>query len=100
MPIEGAFASGNDDDDRATVVEIRRQLEAGNVAAWCCLFVTAEWRGFKGYASLGGCSYASEEELRASELEDMKAQALDALNEDIETKVRALQPRLLVEGQS
>ena len=68
--------------DRETAEWIGEQIEAGNEWAWCYVIVRAQWEGFEGMDSLGGCSYMSEEEFTApgGYYEDMKQQALDDLN--------------------
>ena len=82
LPIDGnCMASGDDDYDREVGNKIRSELENGNEWAWCCIKVTAEYRGITGSDYLGGCSYASEEDFTSScgYYEDMKTEATDRL---------------------
>lgn len=60
--VGNCIASGDDDFDRACEDDIRRQLESGNVWAWCVVKVSAHFEGFTGNAYLGACSYASEKD--------------------------------------
>ena len=79
-PRGNVMASGDDAVDREAEDDVIRQVNAGNVAAWCGLVVRAEWRGFQGVASIWGCSYASEEECLASDYaSDLRSDAFDAL---------------------
>lgn len=61
-----AMASGDNVFDRQVEDEIIARLDAGEVAAWCCVRVIAsiEVNGhtFEGFASIGACSYADEAE--------------------------------------
>jgi tRNA-dihydrouridine synthase len=59
---EGHFASDDPEADREMIEDIKRNVRNGNVWAWCSVKVTAEWNGAIGVDTLGGCSYASEEE--------------------------------------
>jgi len=84
VPVRGnAAASGDDVEDRAVEDEILRRLDAGDVWAWCLVTVRArlevDGERFTGYASLGACNYDGEQDWRASNWVDMKAEALDDL---------------------
>ncbi len=59
---EGHFSSGDDKEDARTCAKIRADHESGNVWAWTCVRVRAEYLGHTGEDYLGGCSYASREE--------------------------------------
>ena len=100
IPVRGnAIASGDDELDAATEDKILADLEAGNVWAWCCVKVTAEWQGFKGTDYLGACSYESEEQFMDTEegfyLPDMRERALDDLNEKLARMAEQLDPVLV-----
>lgn len=70
--------------DRKDEDKVIHQLNSGNQWAWCCAKMTAKYKGFEGVDYLGGCSYESEENFRKDGyFEDMKVQALDALNTNI-----------------
>ena len=86
---EGHFASGDDEDDKATCQWIRDELAAGNPWAWCCAKVTARYKGIdgiEGASYLGGCSYRSEEDFRqpGDYFDDMKADAAADLRAQLE----------------
>ncbi len=90
-PIEGNCSAIDDDIDRETADWIRAQLDGGNEWAWCLAFVEAEWNGFIGRDSLGGCSYRSEADFRTGPyFEDMKAEALADLNRQVAQCGRSL----------
>jgi len=94
IPVRGnAMASGDDEADEAYENEIIARLDSGDLWAWCFVKVTAEWRGFKGWDGLGGCSYADEADFkRGGYYEDMKARAFDdlvATVEDVRKRVCA-----------
>lgn len=73
------------------VLAISRRLRAGDHTAWCTVIVTAEWRGFKGSDSLGGCVLgASHSKHDAAHCHDMKGEALRRLNERIADTVNEL----------
>lgn len=70
--------------DRKDEDKVIHQLNSGNQWAWCCAKMTAKYKGFEGVDYLGGCSYESEENFRKDGyFEDMKVQALGALNTNI-----------------
>lgn len=77
-----AMASGDDDADREAEEWIERQLNRGNLAAWCCVIVTATetnprpgFQARSGVAVLGCCSYENEAALLAMVRADMKPEA-------------------------
>ena len=92
IPVRGnALASGDDDADHDCENKILRALERGNGWAWCCVRVTAAWSAldgeeYTGCDSLGCCSYAGEKDFTrgGGYFDDMKREALDNLNKQIE----------------
>jgi hypothetical protein len=84
IPVRGnAIVSGDDDYDKQVEDKILSDLQ-WNPWAWCCVRVIASWEDFKGDDYLGACSYKSEDDFKAGGYyEDMKAQALEDLNEEI-----------------
>lgn len=89
-PVRGGFASGDDVADKALEDQITARLYAGDIWAWCCVVVTARWRGFSGTASLGCCSYVDEKDFKNSDyFNDMRAEALEDLNKEISNFVKS-----------
>jgi hypothetical protein len=89
------IASDNENADRAYEDEIIARLDRGDVWAWCTVKVTAEWRGYKGAAYLGGCTYTNERDFTENNsdyYDDMKREALDSLNASIRSIVADLAP--------
>ena len=79
-PIRGnAMCSGDDAEDRAVEDAIIADLESGNPWAWCCVKASCWVGGMEdvvGEDYLGGCSFASEEDFKASGCwDDMKEEA-------------------------
>lgn len=72
-------------DGKAMVKEIKERMGTGDVWAWCSIKVSATWKGFKGWDCLGGCSYYDQEDFESDGgyYPQMKAEALDKLNEEI-----------------
>jgi hypothetical protein len=63
IPVRGnIMASGDDQLDKEVEDEVLRRLEMGDVWAWCCVEIVAEYRGVKASTTLGGCSYLSEDD--------------------------------------
>jgi hypothetical protein len=85
IPIEGNCSAIDPETDRQAAEWIRSQLEADNDWAWCMVTVEARWRGYVGRDHLGGCSYESEASFKDPDgyWPDMKAQALEDLNEQL-----------------
>jgi len=89
--VHGHFASGDEDQDRELEDEIIRLADAGYVEAWCCITVTARWKGSEGSDHLGCCSHLIRDDLPslAQQVEDtiashgMREQALEDLNREI-----------------
>lgn len=85
MPVRGnAIASGDDDFDKKVEDELIERLDNGDLWAWCCVEVVAEYGGFTGSAYLGGCSYKDEQDFAAGGYnEDMKDEAREALEDEL-----------------
>jgi hypothetical protein len=67
----------------------------GNKWAWCTVVVRATWNGFVGEASLGECSYESEEdflERAAPEYDAMMVEAFNDLVDALEGAAQKLEP--------
>jgi len=87
-PYVGNCSAIDPETDREQEDWIRRELDAGNVAAWCSVVVRATWetptgRTIVGIASLGACSYRSVMEIRRELYPEMCENALDDLNRSI-----------------
>lgn len=96
IPVRGnAMASGDAEADKAAEDEIIRQLDRGNLAAWCYFEVTAtltvDGETFKGSAGIGGCSYESEADIeRQLFTQDeyaLKGEALDDLRRNMRAAI-------------
>jgi hypothetical protein len=97
-PRGNIMASGDDAADREAEDDVIRQLNDGNVAAWCGIVVHAEWRGFQAVASIWGCSYASEEDaLAEAEAFALREEAFDSLCRKISESIAKLADRLTLE---
>ena len=96
LPVRGnVMATDEPDLDREAEDEILAKLERGDEWAWCCVRVTARWNGHMGMEHLGGCSYENEADFRRCEyFEDMKAQALEDLNRNLQDEANSLLPLL------
>lgn len=88
------FASGDDEQDKAMVAEIHKQLRSGDEWAWFCAKVTAtltlpDGSKIEGVDYLGGCSYTDEKDFKQSGgyYDDMKVTALADLQRQIEAEV-------------
>lgn len=53
--------SQEDFSDPRDVADILARLERDEREAWCFMTVTAHWGGFQGQATLGGCSFPSDQ---------------------------------------
>lgn len=51
----------DDFSDPRDVADIMDRLERDEREAWCFMTVTAYWGGFQGKATLGGCSFPSDQ---------------------------------------
>lgn len=93
-----ALASGDKAEDRKAEDAIIADLEGGNEWAWCCAVVEVSWGEFKGVATIGCCSYESEEDFKAGGYyEDMVEEAVDGLNNGIAKIFAEISP-LLTDG--
>ena len=87
IPVRGnAIDTGNREEDRKYEKKILDRLDAGDVWAWCSVLITCEWRGLKGYASLGCCCYTNEADFKNNSLhyEEMRQEAYADLLKKIE----------------
>jgi hypothetical protein len=90
IPVRGnALVSGDDAEDKAQEDSIIADLRKGNQWAWCFVHVYAEFRGFKGDAGLGCCSYADQADFERCEGEQMRAEALADLKQVLKQAVVA-----------
>lgn len=70
---------------------IRNEIRRGNPFGWCTVVVKAKWGAYVGEATLGCCSYESEESFRTDGcLADLEQDALVDLNQVIERTARSL----------
>lgn len=91
IPIADQFETGDASQDQEIVDGIQKQLDAGNLWAWCCVQVTARWGDWTATDYLGACSYASEAKFRADGYwADMQASTLEQLNVEIARTAKAL----------
>lgn len=95
-PLRGNCSAVSDVYDEKVERWIRRQLADGNQWAWCSVVVRARWCEFDGADSLGCCSYRSEADFKQSGgyFDDMKVEALAALNEAVQDSAGRLWPLL------
>lgn len=94
------FQSGDpeykEEDDRLELEALER-LSRGDVWAWACVKVTAQWGSFSASTYLGGCSYKDEAEFRScGELASLEEESLSKLNYTLESVFHRLST--LVEG--
>jgi hypothetical protein len=89
-----ALASGDDAEDKAAEDEILRQLDSGNLWAWCTVVVTAKMpigdEVFEGRDTLGCCSYRDTKDFVCEEgyYPDMRSEAKEDLKRNIEASVK------------
>lgn len=90
--VEGHFASGDKEADLKMEADIKSRIASGDTWAWCTVTVKATWRNFEGVDGLGACSYDSEEDFKqvGGYWEDMKSQALMALNANVASAARTV----------
>ncbi len=66
IPIEGnVMSSGDGKADLQAEKEVLKDLESGNVFAWCTAVVQASWAGFERRDTLGAISCRNEDEFRS-----------------------------------
>lgn len=83
-PVEGHFATGNDELDRQIEQSILEQLET-NPWAWCCVEVRARCGDISASDYLGCCSYKDEQEfIRDGYYEDMVHSAVEELTRKVD----------------
>lgn len=93
IPVRGnALASGDDAADKEAEDAIIAQIESGDNWAWCTVFVYASWNDHRAQTNLGCCSYADEADFKGEGgyYEQMCADALDALNADLQATADSL----------
>ena len=75
--VRGNASAIDDETDKENEDSIIEQLENGNEWAWCCVKVTASYKGQEGTDYLGHCSYSSQKDFieNSGYYEDMKNQA-------------------------
>ena len=98
VPVEGnAMASGDDALDREVEQEILQRLNQGDIWAWAAVTVEASWKSFRGIATLGCCSYESEEEFCQPDgyFDDLVSEALEDLNREVSEAHQNLKEREL-----
>lgn len=93
IPVRGnVLASGDDKQDKEAEDEIIARLESGDVWAWACVTVTAKWKNFEGFDTLGCCSYTDEADFKEGDYyQDMKVSALKELNKNIAACAKTLE---------
>jgi len=98
VPVEGnAMASGDDALDREVEQEILQRLNQGDIWAWAAVTVEVSWKSFRGVASLGCCSYESEEDFCQPDgyFNDLVSEALEELNRKVSEAHQNLKEREL-----
>lgn len=83
LPLEGNASAIDPETDAEIIRMIREELDAGNVWAWCEVYVTVRYRDVLSHtAALGGCSYKSEKDFRHDNgyFGDLVAECIDAIN--------------------
>lgn len=86
QPIKGnAISTGDEDEDQRVENAIFQQLDNGNEWAWCCVKVTASYRGLTAEDYLGCCSYADKKDFEKDMyFKDMKQTTYKELIKQIE----------------
>jgi len=107
IPVRGNASAWNDGTDEAYADEIIARLDSGDIWAWAQVSVRAtipEWEGLDGCSYLGGCCYANENDFTRPDLktpeerqglyyDDMKAEAIEALADEILIKAFPSPPK-------
>ena len=86
-------------DDESCVEWIRDQFKQGNEWAWFDVLITCEYKGYKGFASLGCCSYESQANFEAFELDNLKDEAFDNLKATIENSIKSVTEKFPLDVQ-
>lgn len=87
---EGDFSSGDEEQDKKTVADIRREMQ-WNIWAWCMVRVRVSWNGQHADSFLGHCSYKDEAAFKeGGYYEQMRDEAYDTLCGELEHLYRAL----------
>jgi hypothetical protein len=87
VPVKGnAIASGDDAFDRKVENRIIRELENGNVWAWCTVEVKAIYKELSASDYLGCCSYKHEKDFmkKGGYYHGMKERAFDELKKKVD----------------
>lgn len=92
QPVRGnAIASGDDKYDTKVENRIIKQLESGNLWAWCVVEVKATFEDLEASDYLGGCSYRNQRDFeKGGYYEDMKDRAFEALSAKVEKIITVL----------
>lgn len=78
IPYRGNCSAIDPETDAATEAWIKKELESGNLWAWCCVEIRATKGGITGVDYLGACSYRSEKTFRrCGEYRDMQRNAIE-----------------------
>ena len=86
-------------DDEEMIEYVNDELRSGNDAAWFDVAVAAKYKIFTAYSYLSCCSYNSFKEFEEDAyMEDLKNQALDAINEHMQEVVNEIADRCIVSG--
>ena len=86
-----AIASDDDEFDKQIEDEIIDRLNRGDIWAWCCVEVKATFGRFSSSDYLGCCCYEDEDDfISGGYYEDMKSQALDELNNELQATYHEL----------
>jgi hypothetical protein len=86
LQVKGNASAIDDETDREIEQYIYDELNNGNEWAWCCITISAHYKGQIGSASLGGCSYKNKTDFKENSgyYEDMKQSAFDDLISSLE----------------
>lgn len=93
LQVRGNCMCSNDlDYNKQCEDELIDRLNNGDIQAWCCLTVKAEWEDFKESVYLGGCSFesglmGSELQKAIEEMAEEHGMYDDALN-DLNAEIR------------
>lgn len=96
IPVEGNFSTYGSEEDKRYEQELLDRLNRGDGSAWCILVVKARWKGFTGYASLGGYVFPAgnsgtqNAEYAKEEYAQLRAEALDDLNVGVQSSFDAV----------